>query len=41
MNRAAVKLFAACIGSDIAKAGRFIAKLPFHIRGLVRSLLQR
>ena len=46
MNRAAVHRFAGCIAHDIARVfvtAYRVARyyLPFHIRGLVRSLFQR
>ena len=46
MNRAAVHRFARCIAHDLARVfvtAYRVARyyLPFHIRGLVRSVFQR
>ena len=45
MNRVAVHRFARCIAHDLARVGVTAYRvaryyLPFHIRGLVRSLFQ-
>lgn len=46
MNRHAVKAFANCIGHDFKSVGVrawrvFRYYLPFHVRGLVRSIFQK
>lgn len=46
MNRPAARRFARCISHDFARLGRTAYRvaryyLPFHVRGLVRSLFQR
>ena len=46
MNRPAVNRFARCIAHDLARVSITAYRvaryyLPFHIRGLVRSLFQR